>query len=115
MKIENTKSQMRKGILEYCILATLKNEEAYPSDIIENLKKVKLIVVEGTLYPLLTRLKNAELLQYRWQESMVGPPRKYYSLTTKGIEFLNELDITWNQLAKAVRLTTKTKKDEQDN
>jgi PadR family transcriptional regulator PadR len=115
MKIENTKSQMRKGILEYCILATLKNEEAYTSDIIEKLKKVKLIVVEGTLYPLLTRLKNAELLQYRWEESMVGPPRKYYSLTTKGIEFLNELDITWNQLAKAVRLTTKTKKDEQDN
>ena len=112
MKIENTQSQMRKGILEYCILSILKNEEAYPSDIIEKLKKAKLIVVEGTLYPLLTRLKNAELLQYRWEESSAGPPRKYYSLTKKGITFLIELDSTWKDLAKAVRLTTKTKKDE---
>ena len=112
MKIENTQSQMRKGILEYCILSILKNEEAYPSDIIEKLKKAKLIVVEGTLYPLLTRLKNAELLQYRWEESSAGPPRKYYSLTKKGNTFLLELDSTWEDLAKAVRLTTKTKKDE---
>ena len=112
MNIENTQSQMRKGILEYCILSILKNKEAYPSDIIENLKKVKMIVVEGTLYPLLTRLKNAELLQYRWEESTSGPPRKYYSLTEKGNSFLIELDNTWKDLAKAVRLTTKTKKDE---
>jgi len=112
MKIENTQSQMRKGILEYCILSILKNGEAYPSDIIEKLKKAKLIVVEGTLYPLLTRLKNAELLQYRWEESSAGPPRKYYSLTKKGNTFLLELDSTWEDLAKAVRLTTKTKKDE---
>ena len=112
MKIENTQSQMRKGILEYCILSILKHEEAYPSDIIEKLKKAKLIVVEGTLYPLLTRLKNAELLQYRWEESSSGPPRKYYSITEKGNTFLLELDITWKDLAKAVRLTTKTKKDE---
>lgn len=112
MKIENTQSQMRKGILEYCILSILKNGEAYPSDIIGKLKKAKLIVVEGTLYPLLTRLKNAELLQYRWEESSSGPPRKYYSLTEKGIAFLLELDTTWKDLAKAVRLTTKTKKDE---
>ena len=112
MKIENTQSQMRKGILEYCILSILKNGEAYPSDIIEKLKKAKMIVVEGTLYPLLTRLKNAELLQYRWEESSAGPPRKYYSLTDKGIAFLRELDSTWTDLAKAVRLTTKTKKDE---
>ena len=115
MKIENTQSQMRKGILEYCILSILKNAEAYPSDIIEKLKKAKLIVVEGTLYPLLSRLKNAELLQYRWEESNAGPPRKYYSLTKKGITFLEELDGTWKDLAKAVRLTTKTKKDEQDS
>ena len=112
MKIENTQSQMRKGILEYCILSILKNGEAYPSDIIEKLKKAKMIVVEGTLYPLLTRLKNAELLQYRWEESSAGPPRKYYSLPDKGIAFLIELDRTWKDLAKAVRLTTKTKKDE---
>ena len=77
MKIENTQSQMRKGILEYCILSILKNGEAYPFDIIEKLKNAKMIVVEGTLYPLLTRLKNAELLQYRWEESTSGPPRKY--------------------------------------
>ena len=112
MEIENTQSQMRKGILEYCILSILKNKEAYPSDIIEKLKKVKMIVVEGTLYPLLTRLKNVDLLQYRWEESTSGPPRKYYSLTKKGEEFLIELDSTWKDLAKAVRLTTKTKKDE---
>ena len=109
MKIENTQSQMRKGILEYCILSILKNGEAYPSDIIEKLKKAKLIVVEGTLYPLLTRLKNAKLLQYRWEESSSGPPRKYYSITEKGNTFLLELDNTWKDLAKAVRLTTKKK------
>ena len=112
MKIENTQSQMRKGILEYCILSILKNGEAYPSDIIEKLKKAKMIVVEGTLYPLLTRLKNAELLQYRWEESSAGPPRKYYSLTDKGGVFLIELDSTWKDLAKAVRLTTKIKNNE---
>ena len=112
MKIENTQSQMRKGILEYCILSILKNGEAYPSDIIEKLKKAKLIVVEGTLYPLLTRLKNANLLEYRWEESSVGPPRKYYSLTEEGLKFLQELDCTWKDLSKAVRLTIKTKKDE---
>jgi len=103
---------MRKGILEYCILSILKNGEAYSSDIIEKLKKAKMIVVEGTLYPLLTRLKNAELLQYRWEESSAGPPRKYYSLTDKGGVFLIELDSTWKDLAKAVRLTTKIKNDE---
>ncbi len=112
MKIENTKAQMRKGILEYCILSILKNGEAYPSDIIEQLKKAKMIVVEGTLYPLLTRLKNAELLQYRWEESPSGPPRKYYSLTKNGSDFLQDLDLTWKELSKAVRLTTKPKKDE---
>jgi len=115
MKIENTQSQMRKGILEYCILSILKNGEAYPSDIIEKLKNAKMIVVEGTLYPLLTRLKNAEILQYRWEESSAGPPRKYYSITEKGNTFLRELDSTWIDLAKAVRLTTKTKNDEKDS
>ena len=107
MNIENTQSQMRKGILEYCILSILKNQEAYPSDIIEKLKKSKMIVVEGTLYPLLTRLKNTDLLQYRWEESTSGPPRKYYSITEKGNAFLLELDNTWKDLAKAVRLTPK--------
>jgi len=112
MKIENTKAQMRKGILEYCILAILSNEEAYPSEIISQLKDAKLIVVEGTLYPLLTRLKNAEILAYRWEESSSGPPRKYYSLTEKGESFLKELETTWNQLQKAVTTITKTKKQE---
>lgn len=107
MKIENTKAQMRKGVLEYCILSILNNGEAYPSEIIDQLKKAKLIVVEGTLYPLLTRLKNAEILTYRWEESTSGPPRKYYELTTKGQEFLTELKITWDELVKAVELTSK--------
>lgn len=102
MKVENTKAQMRKGILEYCVLSILSNKECYPSEIIEGLKKAELIVVEGTLYPLLTRLKNAELLDYRWQESNAGPPRKYYELTNEGITFLKELKSTWGVLKLAV-------------
>jgi PadR family transcriptional regulator PadR len=102
MSLENTKAQMRKGILEFCILSILKNKEAYPSEIIETLKSSKLIVVEGTLYPLLTRLKNEELLTYRWEESNAGPPRKYYSLTKIGKAFLEELDVTWDELQMAV-------------
>ena len=85
MNIENTESQMRKGLLELCILGIIQKEkEAYPSDILEQLKQAKLVVLEGTLYPLLTRLKNAEVLTYRWEESTSGPPRKYYSLTAHG-------------------------------
>lgn len=103
MKVENTKAQMRKGILEYCILTILSTKEAYPSEIIAELKAAKLIVVEGTLYPLLTRLKNAELLQYNWVESPSGPPRKYYSLTENGKLFLEELKKTWNELHQAVQ------------
>ncbi|MDC0479858.1 PadR family transcriptional regulator [bacterium] len=107
MKLENTKAQMRKGVLEYCILSILKNGEAYPSDILGKLKKGNLIVVEGTLYPLLTRLKNSGLLSYRWVESKSGPPRKYYTITSEGNEFTSSLDDTWKELVKAVRLTTK--------
>ena len=107
MKLENTKAQMRKGVLEYCILSILKKGEAYPSDILDKLKKANLIVVEGTIYPLLTRLKNAGLLTYRWEESKSGPPRKYYTITSKGDSFLSDLDNTWEDLVKAVRLTTK--------
>lgn len=110
MKIENTKAQMRKGVLEFCILSILSSKEAYPSEIIDKLKEGKLIVVEGTLYPLLTRLKNAGLLKYRWEESKSGPPRKYYELTTVGIEFLKELEATWNDLVLAVELTRKNNK-----
>jgi len=102
MNIENTKAQMRKGILELCILAILNQKERYPSEILEALKDTELIVVEGTLYPLLTRLKNEELLGYRWEESTSGPPRKYYSITEKGIEVLNELKKSWSTLAESV-------------
>lgn len=107
MKLENTKAQMRKGILEYCILSILEKKEAYPSEIIEELKSAKLIVVEGTLYPLLTRLLKAELLSYRWEESTGGPPRKYYSLTKMGKTFLEELSDTWKELSKAVNTISK--------
>jgi len=107
MKIENTKAQMRKGVLEFCILTILKNKEMYPSDIIEQLKSAKLIVVEGTLYPLLTRLKNAGLLTYRWEESSSGPPRKYYQLTEIGEKFLVELSNTWQELETAVNTIKK--------
>lgn len=105
MKIENTKAQMRKGILEFCILQLIRKEEMYPSDIIAALKESKLIVVEGTLYPLLTRLKNAGILDYRWEESKAGPPRKYYSLTQTGEQVLNELRETWEELLTAVNRT----------
>jgi PadR family transcriptional regulator, regulatory protein PadR len=102
MNIENTKAQMRKGILELCILAILKERERYPSEILEALKDTELIVVEGTLYPLLTRLKNDELLDYRWEESSSGPPRKYYSISEKGKEVLTELKLSWSILAESV-------------
>ncbi len=101
---------MRKGVLEFCILSILSQGEAYPSDILKQLKEAKLIVVEGTLYPLLTRSKNAGLLEYRWEESPSGPPRKYYKLTEVGQAFLGELDQTWQDLSKAVTKTTKGKK-----
>lgn len=106
MNIENTQSQMRKGVLEFCILSIIKRAEAYPSDIIEEMKKANLHILEGTLYPLLTRLKNADLLTYRWVESQSGPPRKYFCLTDKGAEFYKELESTWNELANAVQQIT---------
>lgn len=107
MNVENTKAQMRKGILEFCILSVISRGDVYASDIISKLKEANLIVVEGTLYPMLTRLKNAEILAYRWEESSGGPPRKYYQLTNKGAEFLNELDRTWGELLQSVEQTTK--------
>lgn len=102
MNLENTKAQMRKGVLEYCILSILANNDAYASDIIKELKEARMIVVEGTMYPLLTRQKNAGLLSYRWEESQQGPPRKYYTLTEKGKAFLEELDKSWQDLITAV-------------
>lgn len=109
MNVENTQAQMRKGILEFCILSILNNHEAYPSEILDQLKQAKLIVVEGTLYPLLTRLKNIELLTYRWEESTSGPPRKYYSITEGGKSTLEALQITWNELHHAVETLTAKK------
>lgn len=106
MDIQNTQSQMRKGILEFCILSIIKQAEAYPSDIAEKMKSANLNVLEGTLYPLLTRLKNAGLLTYRWVESVSGPPRKYFRLTDEGLNFLKELEATWKELADAVNLIT---------
>ena len=108
MKIENTKAQMRKGILEFCILSILSRGDAYTSEILSVLKDAKLLVVEGTIYPLLTRLKNAGLLSYRWEESSSGPPRKYYELTETGKLFLNELNTTWLDLSKAVEVVTQS-------
>jgi PadR family transcriptional regulator PadR len=110
MDIENSKAQMRKGVLELCIMSIIANdEECYASEIIERMKKAKLIVVEGTLYPLLTRLKNDGLLSYQWVESQSGPPRKYYKLTRKGELFLDELNRSWNELVSAVSQTRKLK------
>ena len=105
-KLEKTKAQMRRGVLEFCILSIIAEEEVYPSDIIKKLKESHLIVVEGTLYPLLTRLKNAGLLSYSWRESESGHPRKYFRLTEVGTTFLRSLHETWNELVKVVAQTT---------
>lgn len=110
MNTENIKAQMRKGVLEYCILSIIRRGDAYVSDLIDELKKGKLIVVEGTLYPLLTRLKNTGFLTYRWEESTSGPPRKYYTITPKGEDFLKELAQTWNNLTQSVNIITNSNK-----
>lgn len=104
MNIDNAKSQMRKGMLEYCVLLLLRRQPSYANDIIKQLKDADLIVVEGTLYPLLTRLKKDALLSYEWKESLLGPPRKYYALTTEGQKALDEMDSTWNSLSRTVEL-----------
>ncbi|WP_116787678.1 PadR family transcriptional regulator [Flavobacterium psychrotrophum] len=109
MNVENTKAQMRKGVLEFCILSVLREKEAYTSEILDTLKNAKLLVVEGTVYPLLTRLKNDGLLSYRWEESTSGPPRKYYGLTENGKVFLKELNNTWTELSDAVTTITTIK------
>ncbi|RLD53377.1 MAG: PadR family transcriptional regulator [Bacteroidetes bacterium] len=109
MNTENVKAQMRKGILEYCTLSILAKGDAYASEIIKELKTAELIVVEGTLYPLLTRQKNTGLLSYRWEESTQGPPRKYYRLTDKGQEALNELDKSWSNLTQSIKKIRKNK------
>jgi len=107
MNIDNTESQMRKGLLELCILGIIKRHgDIYPSDILEQLKASKLVVLEGTLYPLLTRLKNAGILGYRWEESVSGPPRKYYSLTDQGSRTYDQLKAAWDELSKAVNNLT---------
>ncbi|SOE20929.1 transcriptional regulator, PadR family [Spirosomataceae bacterium TFI 002] len=103
MKIENAKVQMRKGILEYCILQIISRGEIYASEILDELIEAEIMVVEGTLYPLLTRLKNDGLLDYKWVESLSGPPRKYYVLTETGKEFLNILGDTWTNLSTSVQ------------
>ncbi len=112
--IENIKAQMRKGILEYCILSILSRDDAYASAIINELKKSKLIVVEGTLYPILTRQKNQGLLAYRWEESPQGPPRKYYSITDIGKSYLKEIDLAWGEFVTQVNsIRLGTNSDEQ--
>lgn len=116
MNIDNTQSQMRKGVLEFCILSIIRQGEVYPSDIVEKMKAANLNILEGTLYPLLTRLKNADFLTYRWVESNSGPPRKYFSMTDKGLAFYHELEETWNELANAVnKLTAKSESTENQN
>ncbi|MBR5573246.1 MAG: PadR family transcriptional regulator [Paludibacteraceae bacterium] len=106
MMLSNLKSQMRKGLLEYCILSIISRSEAYASDILETLKNAELLVVEGTLYPLLTRMKNEGLLSYRWQESTGGPPRKYYTLTPEGEQLLAQLNEEWQSICQAVNQIT---------
>jgi len=108
MKSENTKAQMRKGILEYCILEIISKKHSYATDIIDQMKVARIIVVEGTLYPLLTRLKNSGMLSYRWEESQFGPPRKYYELTSEGLSVLTELRNSWNEMMNSVEIIRKS-------
>ena len=115
MIVENTQTQMRKGILEYCILSIISRGEIYASDIISELKSANLLVVEGTLYPLLTRLKNNGLLTYNWQESTSGPPRKYYTLSPAGAEVLKRLDTTWEELSYSVNTSLKDRNNKSSN
>jgi PadR family transcriptional regulator, regulatory protein PadR len=110
MKVENTQVQMRKGILEFCILEIISRGEVYASDMLDELTAAKMIVVEGTLYPLLTRLKNAGLLDYTWVESSAGPPRKYYKLTATGQEFLEQLRLTWQEVVASIEHITQNNK-----
>jgi len=113
MDIQNTQSQMRKGVLEFCILSIIRQGEVYPSDIVDKMKSANLNILEGTLYPLLTRLKNAGYLTYRWVESNSGPPRKYFLMTEQGLQFYSELERTWNELADAVQqLTSRNGKED---
>lgn len=112
MNVENAQVQMRKGILEFCILHIISRGEVYASDMLDELTSARIMVVEGTLYPLLTRLKNAGLLDYKWVESNSGPPRKYYILTDAGRQFLLSLQITWDELSESVQQIIHNKKDE---
>lgn len=114
MNIDNLKSQMRKGMLEFCVLLTLRNRAAYASELISSLKDAQMIVVEGTLYPLLTRLKNDGLLSYEWQESTSGPPRKYYSITAVGEQFLEQLARTWEEMNVTVQKLKGDNKEEKE-
>ncbi|MTI40642.1 PadR family transcriptional regulator [Fulvivirga lutimaris] len=109
MNLENTLVQMRKGILEYCIMHIISRGEVYASDMLEELTSVKIMVVEGTLYPLLTRLRKAGLVEYKWVESNSGPPRKYYTLTDAGNDFLQNLDATWKDLVNSTEKITSFK------
>ncbi|NVJ85809.1 MAG: PadR family transcriptional regulator [Algoriphagus sp.] len=109
MNIANTQIQMRKGLLELCVLHIISRGEVYTSDLIEELTQAQIIVVEGTLYPLLNRLKSSDLVQYRWVESESGPPRKYYSITDHGKEFLETLQDTWNSLMNSTQAITQKK------
>lgn len=115
MNIENTQSQMRKGVLEYCILAVIRRGEAYPGDIIDEMRNAGLQLFEGTLYPLLNRLKNAEILTYRWVESTSGPPRKYFCLTEKGENFYQLLELTWTELSSGVEAVVSRNAKKEEN
>jgi PadR family transcriptional regulator PadR len=115
MKVENTQVQMRKGILEFCILHIISRGEVYASDMLEELTSAKIIVVEGTLYPLLTRLRKAGLVEYKWVESTSGPPRKYFKLTEEGFTFLGQLDHTWETLMESTNKIIKSDSSKDKN
>ena len=110
MTTHEDQTQLRKGVLELAVLLIIARGQVYSSDILAELEQSDLIVVEGTLYPLLSRLKNEGLLTYSWQESQNGPPRKYYSLTKAGQQTLQSLTSSWKKLNLSINeLITKSK------
>lgn len=109
MDAQNTISQMRKGIIEFCVMKIIASNEIYSSELIEKLKNANLIIAEGTLYPLLSRLRKAELVSYRWEESQLGPPRKYYQITEQGQIFLDQLNESWLEIQNSINLIMKGK------
>ncbi len=93
---------VRKGLLEYALLKVISSDKVYVADMLKRLQDTEFATQEGTLYPLLSRLRRESLVDYEWRESESGPPRKYYELTRKGAALLADLDAYWKRLTTTI-------------